>query len=73
MACSLLRGDTSSFDIDMDDAITDLKEYEALCVMRDIALILYDEICTNLGRDSGYLCSVYEHINGLVTDAGKRL
>ncbi|MFA6680077.1 MAG: hypothetical protein WCR96_06275 [Candidatus Methanomethylophilaceae archaeon] len=57
----------------MDENTVNLKEYEALCVMRDIALILYDEICTNLGRDSGYLSSVYDHIDGLVTDAGKRL
>lgn len=57
----------------MDERIISEKEYEALATMRDIALLLYAEISENLGRDSDYLLSAYDHLNGLTEMAEKDL
>lgn len=55
----------------MDEKPISDKELEALGIMADISILLYSEICQNLGRDSEYLSSVYEYINGISQSAWK--
>jgi hypothetical protein len=57
----------------MDSKAISEKEYEAISTMRDIAVILYAEISENLGRDSEYLSSAYNYLNGLAEMAGRDL
>ena len=45
------------------------KECEALMVLRDVIVLVYDDICKVKNGDSEYLLSLYMHADDLVRKA----
>lgn len=49
------------------------KEYEALATVRDILVLLYNEIGENIGREPEYLLKAFEYVSQLTEMMSKEV